>query len=785
MEALMLTNVKIPFLCLKADVPYALYKGERVALSSAPRIEDGIFMLPKDAVKLLGMESSSEYTPSNAIDGFFKVYEGMGLLYLDNENSEKLDVQTDKVAILTIAHSFIFDVKVPQLADDYAPATDTEREGFIRVGNELCDILRKRGNTHPFVFGTQDIFDRLRDIYSKKEGELYGYIDALVKRADKYLEYFPALNENGDGLVSEIPETGYGESEYDVGGRHSHSEGRLNELAHVAFAYQMTQDERYARLAYYCALGVINRLHWGPGHFLNCSGAAGRLVMVYDWLYNAWKSLKLDTGAIKRGIYTQGLHHGYNSAIYDSCDFPSPKQGTGWRFKLKPDNWNSVCNSGMILGSLCLLAEDPDGAVNAEEYEKIKELLGACITSTMQPSLVFTQYAPDGSYVESNSYWAYGTTNLVSTMSALYDSLGTDLGLHNACGFDKTCYYAINTESADFVGWNYHDGGLGGQDTSCFNQIATISGDLALYAIREDQLKRGKGVSLFDLIYHPAVRGKSIPALSSLPHDYAMTGIDAFTVRSGWESGSLFAGIIGGANPSGGSHNQLDSGAFVYHNLGKLWFTDLGSDYYNSVGIDNGLGYFSNYALYRRNAEGNNTLCLRSLPYGQLMSGRGVMSEVFSSDKKSYAIIDNETVYGSDKVKYARRGMLLTNNRRTLVIKDEVEFTATESAFSTAHFESDKISAKVAEDGKGCVLTHKDGEKIYVTLLGDGILELTDCEKGLLDGTAPAHGELSRENYGRIVVKYDNVKSINSALVIDTEDVGFSLLCGVETWKTL
>ena len=777
-----------PTLCLKVNVPFTLHNGERVTLASSPKNEDGKIFIPKEALSLLGITAENEYAELGTLGDINVVYEDMGLIFLDTSPSyPSLDTERDLVYILSLAHSFIFDVSVGRLAQDYAPATDSEREGFIKVGEELRDRLLKRNNTHPFVFGTQEIFDKLRAIYSSdEESEVKGYICALIKRADKYLEYFPALNESGDGLVSPIPETGYGEGEYDVGGRHSHSEGRLLELAHVAFAYQMTLDEKYAKLAYYCTLGVIGRLHWGPGHFLNCSGATGRLVMVYDWLYNAWKALKLDTGLIRRGIYTHGLHHGYNSVIHDSCDFPSPKQGTGWRFKLKPDNWNSVCNSGMIIGSLCILNDGVDEAISEEEYAKVTELLGACITSTMQPQLVYTQYAPDGSYVESNSYWAYGTTNLMNSMAALYDSLGTDLGLSRGCGLDKTCYYAINTESADFVGWNYHDGGMGAQDTSSFNQFALISGDHALFSIRENQLRSGKSISLLDMLYHPTVRGVKAPELSALPLDYAMEGIDAFTVRSGWDKGSLFAGMIGGENPAGGSHNQLDSGAFVYHNLGKLWFSDLGSDYYNSRGIANGQGYFSNYALYRRNAEGNNCLCLTSLPFGQLQGKRGVMTEYSSSEGASYMIIDNTAVYGEDKVRSAKRGMLLTNGRRTLVIKDEVEFVGKESAFTTAHFESDKITAEVSDGGKKATLTHSTGEKIYVTLLGDGSLEVMNCTESLLSGTAPAEGEYSRDNYSRLVVRYEGVRSINTALVIDTcEDAGVKENIGVEMWKTL
>jgi hypothetical protein len=327
---------------------------------------------------------------------------------------------------------------------------------------------------------------------------------------------------------------------------------------------------------------------------------------------------------------------------------------------------------------------------------------------------------------------------------------------------------------------------MGAQDTSSFNQFALISKDHALFSIRENQLRSGKSVSLLDMLYHPSVRGIEAPELSALPLDYAMDGIDAFSVRNGWDKGSLFAGMIGGENPAGGSHNQIDSGAFVYHNLGKMWFTDLGSDYYNSVGIKNRQGYFSNYALYRRNAEGNNCLCLTSLPYGQLLGKRGIMTEHHSSDNASYMVIDNTAVYCEDKVVSAKRGMLLTNERRTLVIKDEVELVNKESAFSTAHFESDNITAEIRDGGKKAILTHSTGEKIYVTLLGDGCLEVMNCTDPLLTGTEPAEGEYSRDKYSRLVVRYDGVRSINTAFVIDTcEDAGIKENINVDMWKSL
>jgi hypothetical protein len=174
------------------------------------------------------------------------------------------------------------------------------------------------------------------------------------------------------------------------------------------------------------------------------------------------------------------------------------------------------------------------------------------------------------------------------------------------------------------------------------------------------------------------------------------------------------------------------------------------------------------------------------LPYGQLLGTRGVMSEYHSSDSASYCIIDNKEVYG-DKVSKAERGMLLTNNRKTLVISDSITFNAPETAFWIAHYESKNITAEVLAGGKRCVLTHKDGQKIYLTLTSEtGTFEIMSCYDFLLDGTVNVEGEHSRDDYSRLVVKFENVNAINSSVIIEAEENSeYTKNITMEMWKTL
>lgn len=764
----------LPKIALRLGTRKALVNEKKVLLEGAPFEKDGKVYLPVSALSGLFGHGNTvshegvEYT--SEIVGAYVNADSTGLVLIDSdEGILSLNHNDDKDYFLNVQDTFIFDFERIKLKGDYSPCTEEQRAGFVRIGEQVLGMLNARAPKRPYLFTTKDIFDKLRAIY---EGE-----DCLTKRAiTKVLEQCIdiskkpefRLNEKGDGL-NEPLHHGYGEDLYDIGGRHYFSETIASCSMHLSFAYIITGNEYYARQAYFIAKAVCEMKHWGPGHFLNCAGAAGFFATAYDWMEDAWEGMGLDAGAIYRGVYRNGIYEGFLSFIFDTCTYPTHHHATGWRYKDKKDNWNSVNNSCLVISILSLITSKH---ATDEEKKIMTELLGACLTSITQPTYVLKLYMPDGSYVESNHYWSYGTESLFKIIAVLYDAIGSDLGISLSAGIDRTCYYALSSESCDFVGWNYHDGLLEQQDSSLFNMLATVNGDDKLYALRISHLERGKNPTLFELLYSPVVRERNIPKLDEMPLDYYMEGIDAFVVRNGWAAGSLYAGIMGGYNPVEPSHSQLDSGSLVYHNKGVLWFTDMGPDYYNVH------RYFENYCLYRRNAEGNNTLCLPSVEYGQLPGATGRMTRVHSG-KGAYAIIDNKEVYG-DAVKSALRGMLITEDRNTVVIQDEVEFAYPQDAYGIFHFNNTEITATLAEDKKSATLTHKDGKSITVRLLGDGELALSDCYTYLLSTTANFDEEYDRHDHTRLLVVHKNATKIVCAVAIDGE--GYSEIVPMERW---
>jgi len=773
-----------PNLVLKINVPFALKDGEKITLAYAPaRKADGTVLVPAFIEDFGGTAENYEGKAYFALDSLEanKKFDEMGCIILDKEiDVSKIDRKDDLDRMLHWMGEFIFDIEKVPMGKYYAPATPEERAGFKRVGEDIKNRLLARNNKHPYLISKPGILDTLHEIYKTNSyPTLKGYMDALIKFADAVMEKdIYKTNEDMTALLKPIEDMQeYG---YDIGGRASFPNTLGTACYHLAVAYQFTRDVKYAKLAYLIMGELIRFPHWGPGHFLNTSMTTYDYCFTYDWLYDIWCKLGYDLKYITCGIYTHGVLPAFDSVIFDRCDFPSPKQGVGWRFKCKPDNWNAVCNTGAILGSAMLICEGKGGYITDRVLEVCTEQIGASLSSLLQDGLVLKQYAPDGSYVESKSYWSYGTSNLFKTMATLHSMLGTDLGLHYSYGLDKTCYYAINTESAEYVGWNYHDGALDEQNTCSFYKFGYISGDKNLYAIRREHLRRGKEISVDDLLYDPELLGEQIPPLQDLPLDYYMEGIDGFTVRSGWRIGSIYAGLLGGKNSGG--HTQIDAGTFVYHNHGKLWFTDLGSDYYNLPG-----GYFSNNNLFRRNAEGNNTLFLRSLPHGQVTASISPITEWKSSDTASYAILDTTEAYGDKAIK-TTRGMLLTADRKTWVLRDEAEFKEAENAYWVANFESAKIKCEIAEDGKSCKMSYEDGAAINVYLFSDADVkfETISCYDFLLAETQPkVEGEYDRSAYSRLLVRFEGMKKFNLSIVV--EPVGDAKQYAIPTceWKNI
>lgn len=803
-------------LAMKVGAENVRYNAQTVEIENVPMLINGEVYCPVDIIeRFTGKEchesyvlliGNAEYIHVDNIMSAFgveaKTYD-MGLVAIGNYTAH-LGASPSYAEIADFMKTFIFNLPSEEdFIDDVAVHTD--------------------GFDHPYLLVDGDKFAELKSLYNRgnsgritdsEELALYNYIKKYIESAKSTYKTYCGTDVGSTytGILdSRVPKNNnyskYNNNGYDNGGRVSVD---TKPLVYFAFAYQLTGNMNYARAAYdfMIYLGAWN--HWGPDHFLNCADTAYPFAIAYDWLYDAFTVLNTNGEKAKSDgeVYDKSKHAttmfthviipGYVQSNNLTCPWPGTANS---RYSTKTSNWNAVCTSGVVMAALMLLDEDVSTAGMVFETQKKS---GSTFTKTTTPiesigkasihtglstysdyaaKLVsmnlgtlakygLNQYYPDGSYIESPGYWSYGTNSLFRLIASLLSATGDDYGFMDAWGIDTTCYFAIHSESSDYKMWNFNDGSDGVQDSSFFFFVGDFYEDDNLVRVRKKQLSSGKTYSIYDILYYDV----SVTGEPELSTEYLMVGIDAFSVRSSWDKGSIYAGIIGGPNTV--SHGQMDAGSFIYHNKGKIWFTDLGTDNYNMSG-----GYFSNFNLYRVGAEGHNMLLITSeqssLPYGQAKNADPKISRSYSGDAGGYAVLDMSTSYASHVVS-GQRGLLFTNSRSTVVIQDEYVFNGAKTAYWFGHYQVapgyvDNVI--ISADGRTAFMISGD-DIIRVSIVSENkdlTFEIMDTYTYVLNTTKRTdrdnmglpNTEYNRDTYSKLAIKCENVTELNLAVVIE------------------
>ena len=606
---------------------------------------------------------------------------------------------------------------------------------------------------------------------------------------------------------------------YDPAGGRSALNYRTLRLEPMAMAWQITGDIKYVLAGFEICLRVCEWTHWGPGHFLNCADGATFVAYFYDWCYDAIMALyngtddldgdgqaDFDMSVVNKYLASRGLDYSYfdidiiydalyEKAVYEGANackgintvYQSPICGPSSNFyHTKPDsNWVAVCSSGMILSSLCLLDKADDQTIS--EADQLAIDTAAWLISNNIWGLAdhgLGTYAPDGSYVESPGYWSYGTNNLFELCMALESAAGTTYGLMDCWGIDTTCDFACAVESSDYRKFNYHDDKMNDPiDTEFFFFVGSYFGNDGLINVRLNHLAGGKEVHTYDLLAYPEGDVKEVAPMAL---DYFSENLDLYTARSSWEKGALYVGMMGGYNEV--SHGQIDAGSFVYHNGGNAWIVDIGTEDYNVYSFgSNG----ARYRYYRMKPEGNNTIAISSepkeIPYGQEQYAGAEMIKYDSNEYGSYAILDM-TATLNGKANYWYRGMMVTNDRKTTIIQDEITFAkGVYTAYWFAHFQEPYVTGyKLSSNGKTAYLMSSNKDKVLrvsIICANSKIkFEVWDAytyvhnqaDTGTVDGTfSTDHGkspEYSREGISKLVIEAENVAALNMAVVIEEID---------------
>jgi hypothetical protein len=339
----------------------------------------------------------------------------------------------------------------------------------------------------------------------------------------------------------------------------------------LAGLYQLDHDPRYAARARLELMNLAAWPEWRPRHFLQTAEMTAAISVGMDWLSDVLTPE--DRMALETAIATKGLEEG---------EHEYHRLWGHWRDST--ENWNQVCNCGLILGALALRDTHPQLAqeVLADAHASLKAI---------------AQPLDDGGWGEGPGYWAYATTYTCYALEALEHAGITDADTWFRPSEADTGAYRTQVVGPTGTTFNYADANA--KATRGFGMFF-----LARHFNRPEFVWSERRSSDPPTIFH-ILWGAEAPQAAVEPplaQAFPVTGL-AF-LRGAWNAKAAWVGFKGGSNA--GSHSHLDLGTFVYEALGVRWAIDLGPDDYNLP------GYFSaqRWQYYRITTAGHNTLTL-------------------------------------------------------------------------------------------------------------------------------------------------------------------------------
>ncbi len=394
------------------------------------------------------------------------------------------------------------------------------------------------------------------------------------------------IEHRADGFISAEP------TKYRMVGKRLLGRCRavLERVCYCSYMYLVSGDEIYAQRAEKEMLAAANFVSWNPSHFLDVGEMTTALAIGYDWLYD-WLSPE-SKKIIEDAIIEKGLRASDNKRWWSKSH----------------NNWNQVCNGGLVMGALAV-------------YEIIPEEAKNIIAEALEGNPKAQQaYGPDGVYPEGFGYWEYGTWYEVMLIESLRTAIGTSFGLEECPGF---------LESAKFMNFMVTPTGSTFNFSDCSNPsnmvnpllywFALETGDMSLVWQDRERIigeERFRGINRqapIAMLFAARCNTKEIKPIKDRCW-FGQGCQPVFLYRSGFTSEEeSYLGIKGGSPKN--SHAHMDAGSFIYEWGGVRWAVDLGNQDYHSL-ESKGIGIWKKgqnserWQVYRLGNYSHNTLTI-------------------------------------------------------------------------------------------------------------------------------------------------------------------------------
>lgn len=639
---------------------------------------------------------------------------------------------------------------------EFASATDENSDIVCRYmqferpdGEKIyADISKHSSAIHPRLFIRHDEISNFREKFEQNsdlKNELYRLLKTCESHINNPVVPYEFTQNEGPRLI-----------------------GSFRKVRDVIFdlgvAYYATGNGKYLDRIWKECENVLSWQHWnmsddGSG-FLDACEVGASIAMAYDTLYD-W----LDDN--QKNFFREKIQEKYLDYCVGVMEGTKTFKITDGR--MKHSNWGAVCASSMLLTSMAFM---DDMTEDSELTTKCKFISAGALRALEYP---MGTLFPDGAINEGLEYWTFYVKNIALSIEALINMCGADYGFLSAPGLLETLNYALNMNTA-IGGFNYSSTNTG-ESKQLIAELFTVANfyddEKSMELLKRYFDATGVKLGAKGLLFY--IPTNTPASFDDIALDNYFSGEKMFTMRSAYDNKSgTYVGISGGKNDT---YSHFDKGSFIFEAGGERWFNDLGGERKDVYG-----GYYhaAGWNLYRKRTEGHN--CVVINPYnnakvtefinnnidksyvevtddsrytGQTIGGAAQVIRTESKPKGAIAVYDLSDVYGQQVNSY-KRGFYLTDNRKSLILRDEIDLS---SADSDIYWNLHTLG-EIVECNKNGAIIEKNGKRLKVELITDiASYNLVETDAEPLDrsmiratGIDDAIKEFSRDSYSKLML---------------------------------
>lgn len=508
----------------------------------------------------------------------------------------------------------------------------------------------------------------------------------LIKENQEAQELARFLKNRADSLIT-LAQIPYEMNRY--GNMLYTSRAYVERLGILALAYRLYGEKMYLNAAEQTLQWVCNYPDWDPKHYLDTAEMTTAVAIAYDWLYTALPASTKKL--VKKSIYKNAI-----SRVLQEYE----KGGPGSWAK-RETNWNVVCNTGMVLGTLAVAEDYPQEARTI--LENAARFMPNCLK----------HFAPDGVCYEGPSYWGYTASYLSLYLKAVTDNGGDKGKIGQLPGIEHTALYYKRTLSPTGRIFNFANAHEEALNTPAFFLFSKLYHQSEVAEWYRGEIKKTirQQQPLHQLFYLslPWYDNTHPNPLAALPKlEVYHNSINDIIVVNGKRNvqGSIFLTAKGGKPMQ--AHQQMDCGTFVLESEGVRWTDDLGSDDYNLPGFWDYKPGGQRWKYFRNNNLSHNTISINHQV--QYAAGKAFVCEEKTDIVQPYAKLDMTSLY-KNQAESVFRTFTLTDDQ-TVEVKDEIKLSDTQSTVSWSVI----TKATVETNGNKAHLTH-NGKHFYIQIV--------------------------------------------------------------------